>query len=92
MEERLPSWITLAGLLLPALLLVLSHRPRNLATLAYLLVIAGLCLIAGLLLAALCIRLFAPAGQPLPAAILVLVGALLALGVRHFWRRRLKSD
>lgn len=85
MDELLPSWITLAGFILPALILILLEHPRNLNTLSYLMVIAGLCLLGGLLFSAAWIYWQPGAGQPLISATLVLIGALSSLGLRAIW-------
>ncbi|GAA0787320.1 hypothetical protein [Marinobacterium sediminicola] len=92
MDDQLPSWITLSGFILPALILVLKEHPRDLATVSYLMVIAGLCLLGGLLFSAALIHWQPNIGQPLLGSALVLIGALLSLGLRTLWSRWLKVD
>ncbi len=92
MDELLPSWLTLAGYILPALILILKEHPRDLTTLSYLMVIATFCLLGGLLFSAALIHWHPAIGQPLLTSTLVLVGALASLGLRNLWSRWLKVD
>ncbi len=92
MDELLPSWITLSGFILPALILILKEHPRDLATVSCLMVIAGLCLLGGLLFSAALIHWQPTVGQPLLSSTLVVVGALISLGLRALWLRWLKVD
>lgn len=92
MDELLPSWITLAGFILPALILILKEQPRDLATVSYLMVIAGFCLLGGLLFSAALIYWQPGIGHPLLSSSLVVVGALFALGLRSLWSGWLKVD
>ncbi|GAA0681063.1 hypothetical protein GCM10009104_01950 [Marinobacterium maritimum] len=92
MDELLPSWLTLAGFILPALILILKEHPRNLATVSYLMVIAGFCLLGGLLFSAALIHWQPGIGKPLLSSSLVVLGALLSLGGRTLWLRWLKVD
>ncbi|MBR9828084.1 MAG: hypothetical protein GYB41_05525 [Oceanospirillales bacterium] len=92
MDDYLPSWITLAGFIAPAVILILKENTRDLATISYLLVIAGLCMLGGLLFSALLIYLIPTITHPLLSATLVLVGALLGLSLRTACQRLLNPD
>ncbi len=92
MDELLPSWLTLAGFILPTLILIAKEHPRDLTALSYLMVIAAFCLLGGLLFSAALIHLYPVIGQPLVSSTLVVVGALASLGLRALWSRWLKVD
>jgi hypothetical protein len=92
MDELLASWLTLAGFILPAIILILRENPRDLTTLSYLMVIAGLCLLCGLLFSSALIYWQPGIGGPLLSSSLVLVGALLGLGLRRLCAGWLEID
>ncbi len=92
MDDLLPSFITLSGFAVPAAFLLFVTRPLNPATLAYLLVIAGLCLLGGLLFAAATITLLNLNAPPLANSLLVTAGALISLVIRQLWHQKTKTN
>lgn len=92
MDDHLPSWITLSGFIVPSVILILRENPRDLASFSFLLIIAALCMLCGLLFSALVMYLIPTVIRPLTSSTLVLAGALLALCLRSLWRRLLKTD
>lgn len=93
MDDYLPSLITLSGFLLPAGFLLVITRPLNLAVAAYLLVMAVLCLLGGLLFAAGTITVLQlEQAPPLGSSLLVLAGALISLIIRQLWHLRPKTN
>jgi len=92
MDDYLPSLITLSGFLLPAGFLLTVTRPLSLATAAYLLVMAALCLFGGLLFAAGTITILDLEAPPLGSSLLVLAGALISLVIRQLWHLQPKTN
>ncbi|MBA4502393.1 hypothetical protein [Marinobacterium marinum] len=92
MEEFWPSTITLAGFFLPAMILIIRAPDRHPSTLGYLLIIAGLCLLGGLMFSAALMYWYPPFSQPLLSSLLVVLGALLSLGLRRLWSSWSKPD
>lgn len=92
MDEYLPSLITLSGFVVPALLLLLLTRPLTPATLAYLMVIAALCLMGGFLFAAGTITVLELKATPVANSLLVLAGAVLSLMLRQAMKAREKTE
>lgn len=91
MDDLLPSFITLGGFALPAAFLLYVTRPLSPATIAYLLVMAGLCLLGGLLFAVGTITVLSLKAPPLANSLLVLAGAMISLVIRQLWHLRLKT-
>ncbi|MBV0932728.1 hypothetical protein [Marinobacterium weihaiense] len=92
MDDHLPSWITLSGFILPAVILILRENPRDMAAISFLLIIAALCMLGGLLFSALWMYLLPELIRPLISSLLVLVGALLGLILRSLWMQLAKPD
>ncbi len=92
MDDLLPSFITLSGFVFPAAFLLLVTRPLSLGVLAYLMVMAALCLLGGLMFAAVTITLLNLQAPPLANSLLVLAGAMISLAIRQLWHQRLKTN
>lgn len=90
MEDTLPSWITLSGFIVPALILLLKEHPRDLTSLSLLMVTAGFCLLGGLLFSAALLYWYPDIIQPLLSSGLVLIGALLSLSLKPVCARWLQ--
>ncbi|SEG69051.1 hypothetical protein [Marinobacterium lutimaris] len=90
MTELLPSFITLAGFLIPAAILVKRRKARSAGEITHSLLIALFCMLGGLLFAGTLITLLGES-PALLNSFFVLFGAVICLMAQLWFQKRLQK-